>query len=66
MMRLTEAQLANLRDIGMRYTRGEHAGACAALERRGLIRGDWDTGYYITRAGRAVLDALDAPDQEDK
>lgn len=53
--KLSDAQARDLRDVDGGLTRGESAAACEALVRRGLLRGDWITGYYVTRAGARYL-----------
>lgn len=53
--RLSESQMRDLRDIARGLVRGERANTCESLHRRGLVRGDWMTGYYITPTGNSLL-----------
>ena len=57
---LTDAQRSALKDIAAGLSRGESAPACRALERRGLIHGDWLTGYYLTQRGQGALAQCEA------
>lgn len=54
---LTDAQLAGLLDIAAGLSRPESASTARALERRGLITGDWITGYHLSARGRPALAA---------
>ena len=53
--KLTETQIQNLSDIAAGYSCGENYASCESLERRGLVRGDWVTGYYVTPKGISRL-----------
>lgn len=53
--KLSEQQARDLRAVDQGLSRGESAATCESLCRRGLLRGDWLTGYYATKAGRAAL-----------
>lgn len=55
MAKMSEAQMRDLRQVGQGYNRGEHAGSCEALCRRGLLRGDWVCGYDLTAEGRRLV-----------
>jgi hypothetical protein len=45
--KLTDAQRRDLELVAQGYSRGDSAATCEALRRRGLIHGDWITGYYV-------------------
>ena len=59
---LTPAQDRDLRQIGEGLSRGESYAACEALRRRGLVTGDWITGYYVVRPLCPVCGDGVAPD----
>lgn len=54
---LTASQQRDLEQVASGLSRGDSANTCEALCRRGLLRGDWITGYDLTARGRAYLAA---------
>lgn len=52
---LTESQIRDLALVAQGYARGESAATCESLCRRGLLRGDWITGYDVTARGRTLI-----------
>jgi len=53
----------DLRAVALGLTRGDSEKSCEALCRRGLLRGDWITGYDLTPAGVIVVGQLDCRDE---
>ena len=55
--RLTDSQIRDLTDVARGFTRGLSYITCESLCSKGLLRGDWFTGYYATARGNAWLAA---------
>jgi hypothetical protein len=64
MHKLSDAAVGNLRDIAQGLSRGRSARSCESLVTRGLVVGDWITGYYVTARGLDVLARAEAPKEK--
>lgn len=64
MKKLSEQMIRDLRSVLAGHTRGDSYRTCESLVARGLLSGDWETGYYVTPYGENILSAITDPSDD--